>query len=269
MSKLTVSLAQMQVARAWPEENLRKGEAFIAEAARRGSGLVCFPEMWTNGFDWEANKRLAPQQDGIIGRVSALAQRYQIWINGSMLTLNPDGSICNTSILFDAKGNKAGIYSKAHLFTLMGEDRHMAPGRSLCVAETPWGPAGLSICYDIRFPELYRTYALKGVKILFVPAAFPHPRLAHWKVLVRARAIENQMFMLCTNQIGQENFGSGKVATYFGNSCIIDPWGETVAEAGETEETLVTATIDIKKVDEVRSKMSVLRDRRPELYDLG
>ncbi len=88
MAKLTVSLAQMAVARAWPEENLRKAEAFIAEAARRGSGLVCFPEMWTTGFDWAVNQRIAPQQDEVIERVAAMARHYSIWINGSMLALN-------------------------------------------------------------------------------------------------------------------------------------------------------------------------------------
>ncbi len=145
----------------------------------------------------------------------------------------------------------------------------MAPGNALCTVQTPWGLAGLSICYDIRFPELFRTYALKGVKIQFSPMAFPYPRLPHWKILVRARAIENQMFMLGANQVGPEDFGPDGVATYFGSSCIIDPWGETVAEAGEQEETLITATIDTEKVDEIRNKMKVLRDRRPDLYELG
>ena len=202
MAKLIVSLAQMQVARAWPEENLRKAEAFIAEAARRGSGLVCFPEMWTTGFDWAVNQRIAPQQDEVIERVAAMARHYSIWINGSMLALNKEAKVANTSILFDSEGNRAGIYRKTHLFSLMHENEHMAPGNALCTVQTPWGLAGLSICYDIRFPELFRTYALKGVKIQFSPMAFPYPRLPHWKILVRARAIENQMFMLGANQVG-------------------------------------------------------------------
>jgi predicted amidohydrolase len=268
MAKLTISLVQMQVARCWPEENLRKGEAFIAEAARRGSNLVCFPEMWTTGFDWDANQQLAPQQEEVIARVAGLARRYHIWINGSMLVLNDEGRIANTSILFDDTGRQAGIYRKTHLFSLIHEDKYMAPGDALCTVDAPWGLTGLSICYDLRFPELYRTYALKGVKVQLAPSAFPHPRLPHWKVLVRARAIENQMFMIAVNQVGQEAFDGGNTVTYFGSSCIIDPWGETVVEAGEQEETLLTATIDTDKVDEVRSKMKVLRDRRPELYEL-
>ena len=268
MVKLTVSLAQMQVARAWPEENLRKGEAFVAEAARRGSHLVCFPEMWTTGFDWEANRRIASEQYEVISHVADMAQRYKLWLNGSMLLLNEQGKVANTSILFDSEGNRAGIYRKTHLFSLIHEEKHLAPGDMLCSVETPWGLAGLSICYDVRFPELFRTYALKGVKIQLLPSAFPYPRLQHWKILVRARAIENQMYMLCTNQVGEEAIGGRDATTYFGSSCVIDPWGETVIEAGEREETLITATIDTDKVDDIRGKMKVLSDRRPELYKL-
>jgi omega-amidase len=269
MTKLTVSLAQMSVVRSKPEENLKKGEVLIAEAARRGSDIICFPEMWTTGFDWAANKRIVPEQQKTLEIIGGMARRYHIWINGSMLAMDEDGNVSNTSILFDSNGKKLGTYRKTHLFSLLHEERHMAAGKSLCVVETPWGLAGLSICYDIRFPELFRTYALKGVKILLLPAAFPYPRLPHWKVLVRARAIENQMFVLATNQVGAEDFGKEGTATYFGNSVIVDPWGETIIEAGESQKMLLTATIDVAKVDEVRSKMRVLQDRRPELYELA
>jgi len=269
MTGLTVSLAQIKVARSNPEENLIKGESLIVEAARRGSDLICFPEMWTTGFDWAANQRIAAQQERTIDRIAEMALRYHIWINGSLLALDSSGKVANTSILFDAQGRQAGIYRKTHLFSFMHEDEHMAAGDSLCVVDTPWGKAGLSICYDIRFPELFRTCALKGAKVQFLPMAFPYPRLPHWKVLVRARAIENQMFVLGVNQVGPEDFGTDGVVTYFGNSVIIDPWGETVIEAGESEEELLTATIDIDMVDQIRAKMHILQDRRPDLYELS
>jgi omega-amidase len=269
MTKLTVSLAQIKVMRSRPEENLKKGEAMVAEAAGRGSDIICFPELWTTGFDWDENARIAAQQGSTIDRIAEMARHYHIWINGSLLALDQKGRVANTSILFDAEGRQAGIYRKTHLFSFMHEDKHMAEGESLCTVDTPWGKAGFSICYDIRFPELFRTYALKGVKVQFLPMAFPHPRLQHWKVLVRARAIENQMFMLGVNQVGTEDFGPEGTSTYFGNSVIIGPWGETVAEAGEIEETLLTATIDVDMVDQVRTRMRVLQDRRPDLYELG
>ncbi len=264
--KLTVSVAQIAVVNSDPEANLKKADALIAEASRRKSEVICFPEMWTTGFNWANNQRLAPGQEEVVERVAAMAKRYNIWINGSMLALNEDGKIANTSILFDASGNRKGIYRKIHLFTMLHENEHMAAGNSLCTVDTPWGLVGLSICYDIRFPELFRAYALKGVKIVFSPMAFPHPRLEHWKVLVRARAIENQLFMIGANQVGSEDFGPDGRVTYFGDSVVIDPWGQTVVEAGQTEEELLTATIDVDKVDEVRSKMKVLQDRRPDLW---
>jgi predicted amidohydrolase len=127
---------------------------------------------------------------------------------------------------------------------------------------------GLSVCYDIRFPELFRAYALKGARMVLSPMAFPYPRLQHWKILARARAIENQMYLIGTNQVGSEGFGPEGIVTYFGDSSIIDPWGETVVEASETEEMLLTATIDLSRADQLRSKMRVLADRRPDLYEL-
>lgn len=163
---------------------------------------------------------------------------------------------------------KRGVYIKAHLFTMILEDEYETAGDSLCLVEAPWGPTALSVCYDIRFPELFRTYALQGAKLTLSPIAFPYPRLEHWKVLVRARAIENQMFMVGTNQVGEEDLGPDGKVTYCGDSVIIDPWGETVLEASETGEELLTATIDMDMVDEIRARMTVLRDRRPELYEL-
>ncbi len=154
-------------------------------------------------------------------------------------------------------------YDKAHLFSLVGEERHMASGRSRTLADTPWGPMGLAVCYDLRFPELFRRYAVDGAELIFLPSAFPEPRLAHWRTLIRARAIENQLFMVSCNQVGTKQLEHP--TTFFGNSCIIDPWGETVIEGG-TEEQLLTAEINLSKAREIRNYMRVLDDRRPDLY---
>jgi len=267
--KLVVSLAQMAVMAARPEENLKKGEDLVRKAAERKSDLVCFPEMWTTGFAWDRSAQSVRAHEKAIERVSEMAKRYRVWINGSLCAPNEEGKASNTSVLFDPKGACAGLYRKTHLFGGMREDEHMAPGKALCVADTPWGKTGLSICYDIRFPELFRTYALKGAKVVLSPMAFPYPKLHHWKVLVRARAIENQIFMIGTNQVGSEGLGKDGRVTYCGSSVIVDPWGEAVIEANETDEVLLTATIDIGRVDEVRKSMNVLGNRRPDLYELG
>jgi predicted amidohydrolase len=225
--------------------------------------------MWTTGFDWRYLRDAAEEHGKYVDRVGALARRYGIWINGSLPTLADGGRIANTSILFSSAGEQAGVYRKAHLFSLLHEDEHLAAGDTLAAVDTPWGFVGLSICYDIRFPELFRSYALHGARMVLSPVAFPHPRLDHWRILVRARAIENQMYLVGVNRVGSEDFGQDGTVTFFGNSVIIDPWGKTVVEAGETEETLLTASIDLQQADEVRSRMRVLGDRRPELYRLG
>ena len=249
-----------------PEANLGKADKLVAEAVRRGSAVITFPEMWTTGFNWIHNASKAREHEKVIERIAEFARRHKIWINSSTLAANDKGLPSNTSILFDPSGKRAGIYRKIHLFGMINEDRNMAPGDSPCMVDAAWGPTGLAICYDIRFPELFRAYAVKGAKMVLVSAAFPSARLEHWKVLIRARAIEDQMYIVAANQVGTENLGSeGKVA-YCGSSAIIDPWGETIIEASQDKEELITATIDMDKVDEVRSKMSVLKDRRPEIY---
>ena len=268
-SQLTITLAQMKVVYRRADENLAKAETLIAEAARRGSDLICFPEMWTTGFDWSYLVTKPQEHEEVIEQVAALARCHRIWINGSLPMVTDDGRIANTSILFTAEGRRAGVYRKVHLFSLLHEDRHLAAGNSLTVVDSPWGKIGLSVCYDLRFPELFRSYALQGVRLVLAPAAFPDPRRDHWQVLSRARAIENQMFLAGVNRVGYEDFGPDGVIRYFGTSLLVDPWGKLVLEAGETEEELLTESIDLREADELRSRMRVFADRRPELYQLS
>lgn len=266
---VTISLAQMEVIPGEPEENLSRGAAFIREAAARGSDIVCFPEMWTSGFPWNKLLEIArKKQPGVLASLEALARQYHIWINGSMPVLNARGNVANTSILIDPAGKWAGVYQKTHLFSLLHEERAIDAGDNLSLVDTSLGKIGLAVCYDVRFPELFRTYALGGAELVLCPAAFPYPRLDHWKILIRARAIENQLFFVAVNRVGSEDMGTEGVVTCFGDSSIIDPWGGTVIEGSEDREELLTATIDINKVCEVRSGMNVLGDRRPGLYDL-
>ncbi len=267
--KLRVALVQMSVARGRYEENLEKGEAFIAEAARGGSELVCFPEMWTTGFDWETNHSIAAEHESAWRAVSGFAGKYGAWVSGSMLSADSRARLFNTHALFSPAGEAVGIYHKTHLFSLIGEDRHLTAGDSLCTVEAPWGMTALAVCYDLRFPELFRSYALRGALMTLLPAAFPFPRLEHWNVLVRARAIEDQMFMVATNQVGSEEFAEGGRSTYFGRSVVIDPWGRTVVEAGESEEAILRAEIDLEGATEARGRMKVLEETRADLYELG
>jgi predicted amidohydrolase len=257
---LTLSLGQMHIHLGQPEANFERVRAWTVEAARRGSGLVVFPELWSTGYDLENWPRYAAAPgEGLSARLSALAREQRIAIGGSVLEAR-DGKAYNTFTLFDAEGAPAGSYSKVHLFRLMDEEKWLAPGERLELVETEWGLTGLGICYDLRFPELFRHYALRGARLMLVPAEWPSRRAAHWSALLRARAIENQMFVVGCNRVGEskgEHFGGG--------SAVIDPWGETVLEAGSAE-TLLTAEIDLALVDAVRARIPVFEDRRPDVY---
>lgn len=259
--KLNISLGQMDVKLGDPAANWGTVQAMTAEAARRGSDLVVFPELWSTGYDLEnAANYATPTDAGLFAQVAALAQTHQIAILGSCLSLLGEGQFGNTAVYFAANGRSLGEYSKLHLFRLMQEEQFLTAGSQPRLVETAWGKAGLTICYDLRFPELFRRYALAGAQLVFVPAEWPHPRLTHWRTLLRARAIENQMFIVACNRVG-----SSKNSDFFGHSCILDPWGEAVLELGDGE-MLGTAVIDIDKVNEVRAKIPIFEDRRPEIY---
>jgi omega-amidase len=259
--ELTISLAQMDIAFGDPAANLAKVYQLADEAARRGSDILLLPELWSTGYDLaNAAAHAAALGEGIFAELAALANSRGLYLLGSNLSLLAPGKYGNTAVLFGPGGENLAAYSKIHLFRLMDEDQYLTPGSETALVDLPWGKTGLAICYDLRFPELFRHYALAGATMLFLPAEWPHPRLAHWRTLLRARAIENQMFIVACNRVGD----AGKT-DFFGHSCIIDPWGEIVIEAGEGE-MLVTAVIDADLVAQTRRKIPVFADRRPELY---
>ena len=258
---LKISLAQMDISLGKPSENLAKARSMIISAARQGSDIIVLPELWSTGYDLEnAAAYSVPTDKGIFSEISALAGEHNIHILGSCLSLLESGQFGNTAVFFSPNGEILGEYTKIHLFQLMNEHKYLSPGDHLTVVETSWGKSGLAICYDLRFPELFRAYVLSGVKIVFLPSEWPHPRLTHWQILLRARAIENQMYVVACNRVGMS-----KDTRFFGHSCIVDPWGEIVIEADENEK-LLTAEIEMGKVDEVRAKIPVLTDRRPGIY---
>jgi omega-amidase len=258
---LTVSLAQMDVRLGRPADNLATMQAMVAEAGSRGSDVVVLPELWSTGYDLaNAEKYVTAVGQGMFAEMAAAARQNSVAVIGSCLARLGPGQFGNTAACFRPDGQLAAAYSKIHLFGLMDEDQYLWPGSSPEVVALDWGTAGLAICYDLRFPELFRSYALAGVEIVFLPAEWPRPRLAHWLTLLQARAIENQVYMVACNRVGQ----SGDY-DFFGHSAIVDPWGEIVIE-GETEETVLTAEIDLDLVSEVRTRLPVLADRRPDAY---
>jgi omega-amidase len=260
MPILTVSLAQINVKAGNPRANWEKVKEWVTEAARRGSDLVVLPELWDNGYALDKARDVAsPLGGGLFAEVVTLSRSANIHIIGSMLEKRGAG-VSNSAAVVSPRSGVMGVYRKIHLFGLMNEPQFLSPGEAPLTVDLPWGRTSIAICYDLRFPELLRRYAVEGSQVLVVPAEWPHPRLNHWRTLVQARAIEDQFFVIACNCIG-ENDGT----TFCGHSMVVDPWGELICEAGEAE-TMLTVQIDAGEANNVRSKMPVLEDRRPHLY---
>jgi len=236
--------------------------AYILEALHRvageGADLAVLPEMWSSGFAYRNLNQLAGRTEGIVAELLELSARYKMVIVGSMPEPNGD-KVFNTIYVVD-NGKMAGIYRKIHLFSLLGEDRAFSGGDSWLLADTSIGKVGVIICYDLRFPELSRRLAVEGAQVICVPAQWPKPRQEHWRTLLRARAIENQLFVVACNTCGTV----GKL-DFFGMSMIIDPKGELLAEGGESEVELV-AELDLQAMDDWRAQIPCFNDRRPECY---
>lgn len=262
---MNIALAQFEVIRGDASANLVKIRDFAAEAKTAKAGTLFLPEMCTTGFDWQRNRSLLEYADQHRDAIADLAKTFDIAICGSFLEMTASGEPANTLYYFERSGEIAVKYRKAHLFTLFNEEKYMEAGDAIVTGSTELGQLGCSICYDLRFPELFRRCAVEGAVIQALPSAFPHPRLTHWRALIQARAIENQIYFVATNQCGTEDYESETGAIdYFGHSMVVDPWGEILLEANELEGLHVVA-IDSANVAKIRTHMTVLKDRRPDL----
>ena len=251
------------------EANEAQVSALLEEAAARGADLACLPEVWPcQGSAPEVRAAAEPVPGPRVERLAATARRHSMWIHGgSVLELEGD-RVFNTSVLLDRAGKLVARYRKIHLFDAdppggqpSRESFLYSPGEEIVTADTEFGRAGLSICYDVRFPELYRALAGTGATILFVPAAFRYETgVDHWEVLLRARAIEEQAFVIAAAQWG--TWGPpGRERRNFGDSLIADPWGRVVARAPEGV-GVTLADLDLGEVRRVREALPALRHRR-------
>ena len=260
MAKLKISLAQMQVAYGDVRKNTATAEEMVIEAAQRGSHMVVLPELWSTGYALDQSRELAYQLNvGTFAQLGTLATQNKISIVGSVLEKR-GLEVTNSGTFFAPNGRLMGVYRKIHLFRLMEEDRWLQPGSAPLIMDLPWGTTGMAICYDLRFPELFRRYAVQGAKVIVIPAEWPLERIEHWRILLQARAIENQCFIVATNCAGL----SGSTV-FGGHSMIVDPWGKTVVEIGENP-ALVTAEIDLDYVETIRNRIPIFDDRRPDVY---
>jgi deaminated glutathione amidase len=258
--------------------NLATLARLIEQAVARGADLVCLPEycaaygMKDGRLDVGAR---AEDQHEALQALRGQARRHRCWLLiGSIGVLAEDGRILNRSYLVDSDGVIRARYDKIHLFDVdltrgesYRESGTIRPGESATVVATPFGRLGLTVCYDLRFPHLYRALAKAGADVLFVPAAFTRTTgQAHWHVLLRARAIETGAFVLAPSQCGEAP--DGKLARY-GHSLIVDPWGEVLADGGEAE-GVIAAELDRARVAEARRMIPALRhDRVFEVQTTG
>jgi predicted amidohydrolase len=264
---MKVALVQLDVDLAVPAAKARElAVAKVHEAAEDGAQLVVLPELWVHGaFDPEPWAATAEPMHGETAQAlrEAAIDCGIVLHGGSIVERTPDGKLYNTSLVFDAEGEMLAGYRKIHRFGFdQGEAAVMSPGEHVTtfalrdIDDSVLTEVGLATCYDVRFPELYRKFVDAGVQTVVQVAAWPMRRLSHWVTLCRARAIENQMYLIACAAAGTQ---AGLEMT--GHSLLIDPWGEVIAEAG-AEPTMLYAEIDPEYVPTTRERFPVLRDRR-------
>lgn len=250
------------------QRNLATAERLTEEAAARGAGFVALPE---NFAFLRSTGDPAPEAQAVDGpwvrRMAECARRRRITLLlGSLPERSPQrGKIHNTSVLLGPDGEVLAVYRKIHLFDIdlpglehLKESREVAPGRDLVVAQAPFGPLGLTICYDVRFPELYRALARRGARVLAVPSAFTERTgKDHWEILLRARAIENLAYVIAPAQVGVH----GKGRASHGHALIVDPWGAVIAQVPDGE-GIALAEMDFDRQDRLRRELPALSHGR-------
>jgi len=269
--RIRVACVQM-TSRADKAANLETAERLVAQAAATGADIVVLPEKWNAIGDAAVYHATAEPLDGgeSVAAMSGWARTHGITLVGGSIAERRDGreKLSNTSIVFDSDGEIVATYRKIHLFdvevggVIYRESEAEEPGGEAVLAEAEDWKLGLSVCYDVRFPELYRILALEGAHIVTVPAHFTTPTgKDHWQVLLRARAIENQLYVVAAAQVGETL--PGKPA--YGRSLIVDPWGLVLAQAPD-EQTVISAELDRDHLEEIRAKLPSLANRQANAY---
>lgn len=254
------------------DQNVEKALRFIDKAAERDVDLVAFPEMLTFiGDETEYQKNAEPIPGPTTNKLAKRASEKEIYVHAGSIfeTAENTERVYNTTVLFNDEGEIVETYRKVHLFDIeidgeveYMESENVAPGEQAVTAETKLGTFGMSICYDLRFPEYYKTLTNNGARVIFVPAAFTlQTGKDHWEPLLRARAIENQAYIIAPGQIGDKE---DSIHTY-GKSLIVDPWGNVIRQASDQEE-LITADLDFEYLDETRTNLPCLEHTRPDIY---
>ncbi len=250
-----------QVAACWddPAATLEKVRPLIAKAAGDGAALIAFPEQFATGWDPASDRHIQDANGPIVTKLKSYAEEYAIAILGSFREAHRPLPY-NTAVAIGADGGVSARYAKIHPFTLAGENSHYAGGEELGIFEARGFRLGIAICYDLRFPELFRIYADRNVHGVIVPSAWPESRMRHFELFISARAAENQMYV-----IGVNTTGTTPAGTCAGGSMVAGPDGSILARAG-TEETTIMYELDAAAVKEARRQFPALKDLRTGTY---
>lgn len=270
MNKLRTALIQMEIDIS-KAKNLKKAEEMINKAAAKGAKLVVLPEMFNCPYDTSNFPKYAEKEGEHTWKVlSKIAKENNIFlVGGSVPEVDYENKVYNTCYIFDNKGNQIGKHRKMHLFDIdikggqyFKESETLSAGNEVTVFDTPYGKIGVIICYDIRFPELSRLIALKGAKLIIVPGAFNMTTgPAHWELLCRIRALDNQVYTIGAAPARRNDGGY----VSYGNSIIADPWGSIVNKLDEKENILIE-DLDLDLVDKIREQLPLLKHRRTDVY---
>lgn len=260
MKKIKIAAVQFDITLKEPEKNNKKAFSFIEKAAKEGSKIILLPELWTTGYSLEEFPKLAETDDGpTLKKVKELCTKFNVTVVGSIAERD-NNDFYNTAYVINKDGIQ-GKYRKIHLVPFMREPLFLKPGNELPIFNCEGLKLGVTICYDLRFPELIALLGYQKIDLYLNPSEFPRPRLDHWRTLLKARAIENQFFAAASTRIGKDDYYS-----FFGHAIIVDPLGNILAEASETEEEIITADLDLTLLDEARESLPLLENRCPEVY---
>ncbi|MEX2804280.1 carbon-nitrogen family hydrolase [Streptococcus sp. H31] len=259
---MRIALVQMPVFYNDPERNFAAVSDLLEKAVKEETDVIVLPEMWNTGYALADLDEIA-DKDG--QQTQAVLGEFAKWhavniVAGSVAVQKTDG-FYNSTYIFDRKGDVIGEYAKVHLFGPMAEDLYLQPGNQTSQFNLDGIKASAVICYDLRFPEWIRTMMAGGSQILFVVAQWPKERIQQWEILLRARAVENQAFVVGVNRVGED-----PQHHFSGHSLVIDPLGQTVLQASDNSSGIYRARLDISQSDALRSQIPVFADRRPELY---
>lgn len=264
---MKVACVQMDMMFENPDENFKNASILVSQAAEEGADVIVLPETWNVGFFPRENLAELSDDDGrrtkeVFGTLSA--QLGTNIVAGSVANRRHDG-VYNTSYVFNRRGECIAEYDKTHLFSPMEEDLFFRKGSHVTTFELDGNlRCGIIICYDVRFPELTRTMSIKGLDMLFIVSQWPMIRNEHLAALTKARAIENQCFVVCCNSAG-----TAGETVYGGNSCVHDPWGNVISHANGRKEKIIFTDCDTSILKGIRESINVFADRRPELYDVN